>query len=132
MSLQGYALQTEADTEIVSAYAASLQNVPAVTVAPGWFKVGAFYLPKALACRLDVIAFVSSAGLVGTARLYDPVANAPVAGSDVTFSGLTDARALSSQVQLAGDQIYLILCQCVGATGVTKFAVVNTASLVGI
>lgn len=132
MGLQGYALQAEADTEIVSAYAASMQNVPAVTVAPGWFKIGAFYLPKDLACRLDVIGHVSSAGLAGTARLYDPVAGAPVSGSDVPFSALTDSRFLSSQLQLTGNQLYLILVQCVGATGVTKFAVVNTASLVGI
>lgn len=133
MALQGYLLQAEVDTEVVCAYAASQQQVPAVAAAPGWYKIGAFYLPKDLKCRLDVIAFVSAVGLTGTARLYDPTAgtDAPVSGSDISFTNLTDARSLSGSFSLVGNRTYLIQVQGVGAAGPTKFVVLNTASLVG-
>jgi len=134
MSQQGYMLTEEVDTEIVSAYAAALQKVPAVAAAPGWFKVGAFYLPKRLAKTcLEVIANVSAAGLAGTARLYDPTlgVEAPVSGSDVAFSATDVGRFLSGSFTLEGARTYWILAQVVGATGSDKFGIVDTASLTG-
>lgn len=134
MSLGGYATQPEADTEIVSAYSASAQSVPAVATPPGWFKTGTFYLRKNLRCRLEFIGGVSSSDLVGTARLFDPTAgvNAAVSGSDVTFSNLSNARQLSGAFDLVGDRTYLVLVQCIGPEGGTKFATVGTAALAGI
>jgi hypothetical protein len=134
MGQQGYALTEKVDTEIVSAYAASQQNVPGVNAAPGWFKIGSFYLPKNLKrTRLEMIGHVSFAGLVATARLYDPTTgvDAPVSGSDAVLSSLSDARVLSGSFELVGNRSYLIMAQCVGSSGPSKFAVVNTASLVG-
>lgn len=132
--LGAYATQQETDTEIVSAYAAGAQNVPAVAVAPGWFQIGAFFLPKALRCRLEFIGAVSSSGLVGTARLYDPSSgvDAPVAGSDVTFTSTNTQRNLSSAFDLLGNRTYWILVQGVGAAGADKFVAVGTAALAGV
>lgn len=129
MSLGGYMTQPEANTEIVSAYSSTQQNIPAVVSAPGWFTFAEFFLGKTVACRLEIIAAVSDAALVGTCRFYDPVADDPVAGSDVSFSELATQRYLSSKVTLTGNQRYMIQCQCVGATGVDKFATVPTANL---
>lgn len=130
--LGSYATQTEVDTEIVCAYAAAQQDIPAVASAPGWYTFAEFFLNKTVACRLEIIANVSASGLAGTCRFYDPVADAPVAGSEVSFSSLTSVRALSSALNLTGNQRYMIQCQCVGAAGVDKFATVQTASLGGV
>jgi hypothetical protein len=129
--LQGYALNAESATEIVCAYAASRQSVPAVLAAPGWFVVGSFYLPKTVKARLDVIAGLSALGLTGTARLYDPATgvDAPVSGSDVSITNLDSARALGGVVTLTGNKVYLIQVQVVGATGGDKFGTVYTAAL---
>lgn len=134
MGQQGYSLTEKVDTEIVSAYAAALQKVPAVESAPGWFKTGSFYLPKTLnRTRLEVIALLSAAGLTGTARLYDPTPGVelPVSGSDVLFTSLTGDRVLSGSFSLTGNRIYFVQAQAVGATGPDKFAIVDTASLTG-
>lgn len=133
MGQQGYALTTEVDTEIVSAYAAALQKIPAVVSGPGWFKAGSFYLPKSIRCRLEALGSVSAGGLVATARLYDPTGtDAPVSGSDVSFSGLSTDRYLSGGFDLTGNRTYFVLVQVVGATGSDKFGVLDTASLVGV
>lgn len=134
MGLQGYSLTEKVDTEIVSAYAAALQKVPAVVTGPGWFKVGSFFLPKALQrARLEVISSVSAPGLIGTARLYDPSVgiDLPVSGSDVVFDSLTGDRVLSGSFALLGNRTYFVLAQCVGATGADKFGLVDTAGLTG-
>lgn len=130
--LNGYALTQEFETDLISAYAASMQEVPAVSAAPGWFVVGAFRLPKSLErCRLEVIALVSDAGLTGTARLYDCTAEAPVSGSEATFTGVGGTAAYQSGiVGLSGNRVFLVQCQVVGAAGVDKFGVVETASLI--
>jgi hypothetical protein len=129
--LQGYALNAETATEIVCAYAATRQTVPAVLAAPGWFLVGSFYLPLTVKGRLEVIAGLSAAGLTGTARLYDPApgVDAPVAGSDVSFTAQDLTRVLGGVVQLTGAKVYWILAQVVGAAGADKFGIVSTSSL---
>lgn len=134
MSLGNYMLQPEADTEIVCAYAAAQQDIPAVAAAPGWYSFAEFFLPKTVTGRLEVIGFVSAGGLVATCRLYDPdpAVDAAVSASLVSFSSLTSGRYLSSAVQLTGNKRYMIQCQCVGATGADKFATVKTASLGGV
>ena len=134
MGLNGYALQTEINTEIVSAYAASQQDIPAVLAAPGWYTFAEFYLGKTVKCRLELIASVSHVSLAGTARLYDPTLgiDAPVSGTDTPFASLTSDRFLSGIVTLTGLRRYLIQAQCVGAVGLDKFATVQTASLGGV
>ncbi len=130
----GYALTTEFETEIVSAYAASMQEVPGVAAAPGWFVVGSFYLPKTLdKVRLEVIALVSAVGLTGTARLYDPTlgVDAPVVGSEAIFTGQDLARFFSGIVALTGNRTYWMQAQVVGAAGVDKWGTVATANLLG-
>jgi hypothetical protein len=134
MGQQGYALTTKVDTEIVSAYAAAMQKVPAVASGVGWFKVGSFFVPKTLSqTRLEIIASVSAAGLTGTARLYDPTVgvDAPVSGSDVSFTGTDTARVLSGIIAVTGARTYFVLVQVVGATGADKFGMFDTATLVG-
>jgi hypothetical protein len=133
MSLQGYALTAEISTEVVSAYAASLQSVPAVVSAPGWFVVGSFFLPLSVQARLEAIAAVSAPGLTGTLRLYDPSpgVDAPVSGSDVQFTTEDHARVLGGAVTLQGNRTYRLQMQVVGATGFDKFGSLHTASLVG-
>jgi hypothetical protein len=132
MSLKGYAIQEQADTEIISAYAAAMQQVPAVAAAPGWFKVGSFYLPKSLErCRLEVIASVSDDDLTGTVRLYDSTVEAPVSGSDVSITSLSVETARSGGFSLVGDRTYFIQMQVVGASGDDQFGVLDTASLTG-
>jgi hypothetical protein len=134
MSLKGYATQEQADTEIISAYAAAMQQVPAVAAAPGWFKVGSFYLPKSLErCRLEVIASVSDEDLTGTVRLYDSTSTveAPVSGSDVSITSLAVETARSGGFSLVGDRTYFIQMQVVGASGDDQFGVLDTASLTG-
>lgn len=134
MSLKGYGLTTEIETEIVSAYAAALQHVPAVTAAPGWFAVGSFFLPKSVQARLEIIGGLSAVGLVGAARLYDPTpgVDAPVSGSDVAITGTDAARYLSGAASLVGGRVYTVQVQVTGATGGDKFGTVQTASLVGV
>jgi hypothetical protein len=129
--LQGYSLNAESATEIVCAYAASLSQVPAVLAAPGWFVVGSFYLPKTVKARLDVIAALSAAGLTGTARLYDPTpgVDAPVSGSDVSFTAQDSTRVLGGVVTLTGNKVYLIQAQVTGATGGDKYGTIYTAAL---
>ncbi len=131
MSLRGYALQEEFDTEIVSAYAASQADVPGVVSAPGWYTIAEFFLGKTVKTRLEVIGFVSAGGLVATCRLYDPTAgtDAPVSGSDVSFSALVSDRYQSGAIELAGNRRYMIQCQCVGAVGIDKFATVQNGCL---
>lgn len=131
MSLKGYALQEEINTEIVSAYAASQADVPAVVSAPGWYTIAEFFLPKTVRCCLEVIASVSAGGLIGTCRLYDPTSgvDAPVSGSDVSFSATASDRYRSGAIELAGNRRYMIQCQCVGALGVDKFATVQNGCL---
>lgn len=131
-SLQGYALQEEINTEIVSAYAASQRDIPAVAVAPGWYTFAEFFLGKTVRCLLEVIGSVSAGGLVATCRLYDPVADVPVTGSTVTFSATVSDRYRGSVLELAGNRRYMIQCQCVGASGIDKFATVQNACLGGV
>lgn len=134
MGVSGYLLQAQVDTEVVCAYAAALQKVPAVAAAPGWFVCGSFFMPKNAAVRLEVIASVSNAALVGTARLYDPSTGveAPVSGSDVAFTSSTGgALSRSGAFALEGNKVYYVLAQVVGAAGPDKFGTVETASLAG-
>lgn len=130
--LQGYATTDVVDTEIVAAYAAANQRVPGVATAPGWTSIGSFFLPKTVKARLDVIAISSDPALAVTARLYDPATGIPVSGSNASAASLTgvDTRLLGGVIQLAGNQLWGIEVQAVGATGDTKYAVVRTAGLV--
>jgi hypothetical protein len=132
--LQGYGLTTTVDSEIVAAYAASQDTVPAVDTDPGWVTVGAFTLPKSLAaCRLEAIACVSDASLSGVVRLWDATAGAEqeVSGSRAAFTSVgLDETVHSATVALAAGR-FLVQAQVTGDSGDYFFGLVRTASLVG-
>lgn len=132
MGLQGYALTVEIDTEIVSAYAACNQTVLGVVAAPGWMSLGAFFLPKDVSARLDAIVLSMDPALVVTVRLYDPTTGAPISGSSASAPSLpaSETRLLSAVIALAGNKIYGIEAQAVGATGDGHNIIVRTTGLV--
>jgi hypothetical protein len=129
--LQGYALVEQVDKEVVAAYAASDQTFPAVASGSGWFVCGAFFLPKTIMCLLEVIGSVSHSSLTGSARLVDVDTGLEVSGSLIVFTGQNDARFLSGSFQMTGNKKYWVQGQAVGSTGVDRFGIVRTASLVG-
>jgi len=131
--LSGYGLLVDSTVEVVAAYAAAAQNVPAVEEEPGWYQIGAFYLPKTVPARLEVIACVSDASLVGYCRLYDVEDGEPVAASVVRFTTLAvGQRAFSSPCELTGNRVYLMQMQVVGDVGEEFFGFLQTASLAGV
>lgn len=129
--LRGYALQQEIDTEIVSAYAASRDTFPSVLSGEGWFIVGAFYLWKTVATRLEILAALSHTSLAGTARLIDPTTGDPISGSQVAFTGQSTAVFRSGSFELLGGKQYWIAAQAVGSVGSDRFGLISTASLIG-
>jgi hypothetical protein len=127
---QGFALEEASKLEVITAFAAAQQSIPAVEEAPGWYVVGSFWLPKSCQARLDVAGSVSAEGLALTLRLFDVAEAAAVSGSTASTQAITPStRFLSGKLDLPGQRMYQIQAQCVGAVGDDKFGIVNTASL---
>lgn len=130
MSLQGYATQEQADSEIICAYSAPEKAIASVAVAPGWVTVGTFFLTKTInRVRFEMICSVSDLGIVASARIIDPKTLEVLTGSTFVLVGdLLIARSLSPIFPMQGQQLYAFQAQGVGPAG-TLF--VNTAGLVG-
>jgi hypothetical protein len=131
---QGYALDPDPDTEIVSAYSVPQSKVPAVETPPGWFCIGSFQLPKLVgSCRLEAVGVVSSGDLAMTVALFDTEANTKVTGSDTTITNTDVERKVSAAAfPLSAGRVYLVIAQCSGAEAEADdlFGTVLTGSLV--
>lgn len=126
---QGFALESASSVEVIAAYSAPHTAVLAVASAPGWYVVGAFYLPKAVRARLDAMITISSSGLTCTVRLYDMHAKAAVSGATVSTTSQALERKLSGMVTLPGNRLYQIQAQCIGTVGDQRFAVIENATI---
>ena len=105
--------------EVISAYAAAMAQIPVVPATPGWYVVGAFYLPISVRAKLEAIGLVSVAGSELHVRLVDAATATPVSGSDVTITSSTvDVRAVSGAVDLEGGKVYQFQAEAIGASGV--------------
>ncbi len=115
--------------EIISAYAASNQQLPAVEEPPAWVIIGGFYMPRTATIRLEVIGVVSDGSVALTVRLFDVAGAAPVTGSTTApIDGTTDERQLSGAFELTGGKVYQVQAQCIG--GEDEFGIIRTATLI--
>ena len=124
--MRSIGITTGRTVEIISAYAASAQPIPAVPSSPGWFVVGSLYLPVSSPAQLEAIGFALP-GVAMHVRLFDLTGTSPVTGSVVTINTPIDTRVLSGILQLAGNRTYQIQAEAIGPTG---FAMLKSAQLV--
>jgi hypothetical protein len=127
--MQTIALTTSPQVEIISAYATTNQTLPAVSASPGWYVLGAFFMPVTHDVRLETIGVVSHAGLTLRVRLFDLTEAKPISGTLVELTELVDTRRRSGLVNLKGNRAYQVQAECIGG-GPSGFAVVKTATLV--
>jgi hypothetical protein len=112
--------------EIISAYTATNQQLPAVPAEPGWYVVGTFYLPISARARLEIIGSVSDAGLTLRGRIFDMTDGAEISGSHAETSSVLDDRETSGFVDLTGGRVYQIQAEVIGPSG---FGCVKSATL---
>lgn len=122
------ALTQSPQIEVISAFSAANQQVPAVNGASGWFVIGSFYIPITSLVKLEVVGLVSDAGLTMNVRLFDMTSAAPVSGTAVDVTALVDQRVVSGRVELAGGRLYQFQAQALSASNV--FGVVKSAALI--
>jgi len=107
----------------------STQPVPSNTGEPGWFVVGAVYVPTAITnAVVEAIGGVSDPSLTLTVRLFSLATVAEVTNSRVTITSVTDVRAVSSTIAtLPGTATYQVQAQAIGdSAGPSFFAVVKS------
>ncbi len=103
--------------EIISAFAVANQLIEAVAEEPGWYVLGAFFMPLTSQARLEAIGLVSEAGITMRARLFDLTEIAPVSGTVVVIEETVDTRKRSGSVELHGGRIYQMQCEVIGDEG---------------
>jgi hypothetical protein len=130
MSLQGLKLTQGPEVEILSAYAASHQEIAAVAATPGWYVIGVFYMIATSAVRLEIVGSVTHDSLTMKARLFDVGAAEVVSGCAVELTGPVTNRRLSAPFSLPGAKLYQIQVEVTGSSGADRFGVLSTASLV--
>lgn len=125
---QSVKLGSNVVVEIISAYAATNQQLSAVAAPPAWYVVGGFWMPREASVSLELIGVVTLAGLAMKARLFDVAAALPVSGSETAeITSTTDARAISGAFLLPGNKLYQMQVQVIGDTD--EFGIVRTAAL---
>jgi hypothetical protein len=106
------------------------QVVPGVAVTPGWTVVGDYFYIKGKV-SLEFIALPSNSGITCRAKLFDPVANADVAGSILTIGpGVTaDTRAITGDVSagMPVNRIYQIQVEATGGATQSDFCTMREA-----
>lgn len=128
--MRSIGLTTDNLVEIISAYSATSQQIPAVASAPAWFVLGSFSMPAGAPAKLDVIGVVSAAGLVLHVRLFDLTDAEPVGGTDVEIDSQTvESRVTSGVVQLPGGHVYQVQAEVIGTADPAHFGVVRCATL---
>lgn len=121
-------LSTVSDVQVISAYAATNQQIDAVTPGPGWFIIGAFQLPAAVPeARLEAIGSVSLDGNLLNVRLFDVTAFEPVNGAAVQITALLDERKASGFFPLLAGRVYQMQAEVIGPSG---FGSVKNATLI--
>ena len=120
-------LTTTPRVEVISAYTAPNQQVPAVDAESAWWAIGSFYVPVTARARLEVVGLLSSDSLAMQVRLFDMTAAAVVSGTQVELDATNDQRALSGAVEVTGGHTYQFQAQVLAASG---FGVVKSATLV--
>lgn len=130
--MQSIGLTTMADVEVISAYTATNQTIPAVAAAPGWYVVGVMFLRTSVQdARLEIIGAVTDVSLEMNVRLFDMEAAAPVSGSDAKIVGsVLDARSVSGLFALIGQRKYQFLAQVVGGVSSSLFGNLKSATLI--
>ena len=125
---QTVGLTEDPQLEIVSAYAAGSEQIPAVAVGPGWYVVGAFRVTSSYAeARLEAVGVVAEAGLVMRVRLFDLETNQSVPTSVVSIVSTLDEAVVSAAFDVFADRVYQVQCEVVGPS---SFGVFKTATLV--
>lgn len=128
--MSGHAVTPATQYEVVAAWSVPQKVIGAVAAAPGWECLGEYYLPSTVkAAKLDVVGFISIAGITLDVRLWDVTAKAAVNGAVSITSILTPVRAIGEAVTLTGGRTYQVHAQCTGAVGGTRFGVVTTATI---
>jgi hypothetical protein len=106
------------------------QVVPGVASTPGWTVVGDYFY-VAGAVKLEFIALPSNAAITCRAKLFDPIANADVAGSILTVGpGVTaDTRQISGNVAagMPPNRLYQIEVEATGGATQGDFCTMRTA-----
>lgn len=129
MSMTSIGLTQSSLIQIISAYAASNQQLAAQPASPAWYVVGAFYMPVSKAARLQVVGSVSVNGNLLRVRLYDVTEIAVVSGSTTPdIDAMIDERVLGGVIELEGGHVYQMQAECIGASG---YGLVRSADLVG-
>jgi hypothetical protein len=126
--VKGYGLTSRPGIEVLSAYSAPQTDIESVATTPGWHVVGAFKMPLTAELRLELIGFVSGAGLTLRARFFDVTAGAPVASSEASTTATTDTIALGPVVTLTGGHLYQIQAECTGGGAPEQIATVRAAA----
>lgn len=126
---QGHALENADTIEVVAAFSAAQRLILAVADAPGWYVLGAFYLPKSCDAMLELQGCVTDGALTLQARLFDIAAAQPVTGMLISSNPTVPTRMRSGLVTLTGAKTYQIQAQCFGAAGDDKFAVISDATI---
>lgn len=123
------ALTTGQSVEVISAYAAPMTPIDAVTASPGWVVVGAFRVPVSAKGRLEIVGLLSDAALSMTVRLFDLTTVAGVGGSIAQIDGATlDTFARSGVFDFVGGHVYQVQAEVVGSA-VGGFGVLKSAQL---
>lgn len=117
------------NVEVISAYAASNQQLPAEPTAPAWIIIGGFYMPVTADVKIEAVGSIADGALTLAVRLFDVTAAAPVSGSlTENIDSAVDERVLSGAFELAGGRVYQMQAQCIGPSG---FGIVRTALPIG-
>jgi hypothetical protein len=110
---------------VISAYAASNQQLPAVASPPSWVVIGGFYMPMTETTRLEAVGSVAGGATGLSVRFFDVADAVPVDGSlTETIASAVDVRALSGAFELVGGKVYQVQAQCIGPSG---FGIIRTA-----
>lgn len=126
--MKGHGLTSRPSLEVLSAYSAPQTDIESVATTPGWHVIGAFKMPTSAELRLELIGFVSGAGLTLRARFFDVTAGAPVASSEASITATTDTIALGPVVTLTGGRLYQIQAECTGGGAPSQVATIRAAS----
>lgn len=126
--MQTIGLGQNTQVEIISAYAATNQQLDAVAVAPAWAPIGGFYMPATARVQLELIGLVSDTDNVISVQLFDVAAAEYVSGSEtLALSADVTSRSVSGAFELAGGRVYEMHAQVIGPSG---FGIVRSAQLI--
>ena len=111
----------------------SSQPIPSQTTEPGWYVIGAFYLPEALSnATVEAIGGISDVSVTLTVRLFSLGTVSEVTNSRVTITSIPDVRAVSSVIaSLPTNTVYQVQAQAISASaGDGVWAVVKSVNIV--